>query len=527
MSMDRVNMFETIVVGGGIAGLTAAITLVKGGRKVLLIEKNDICGGLISSFERDGFRFDAGPRELVNAGLVKPMLQELGIPLKMLPNPVSIVVENEQVVARGEGSLQEYAEMLKKLYPDSHPYIDAIIQETRKIIEDMKVLYGVDNPLFQNERKHLIIPLFLKWLYKFFRTMYRMRKLNLPYEVFLLELSRNQSLNDIIGQHFFKHTPAFFALSYFALFNDYMYPEGGMGNFIRTLVDAYIELGGMVKYRTTITRVHTDTRIIEDETGNVYAYEYLVWSADLKHLYRNIHGSIESKKVKRMRDSILRAKGAESVYSVFLAVDEPPEFFTRISTGHVFFTPSKRGLLDLKDPDTILARWEHLSREEKIEWLKANLRYNTFEISIPSLRDRTASPSGKTGIIVSWLFHHPLTKKISEEGWYREFKQLMEDEVISILSEYLYKGIREKILFKFSATPLTIEKRVLTSGGSIVGWSFDDRIPVPNHIFHLNRAVDTPFKNILVAGKWVYTPAGIPTAIMTGRIAAQKVLRKK
>ena len=76
--------YQTIVVGGGIAGLTCAAYLAKGGQRVLLIEKNNECGGLVNSFSRDGFRFEAGVRALENAGIIFPMLQELGIELEVV-----------------------------------------------------------------------------------------------------------------------------------------------------------------------------------------------------------------------------------------------------------------------------------------------------------------------------------------------------------------------------------------------------------------------------------------------------------
>ena len=69
--------YNTIVVGGGIAGLTAAAYLSRGGEKVLLIEKNGECGGLVNSFTRDGFHFDAGVRALEDAGIIFPMLKNL------------------------------------------------------------------------------------------------------------------------------------------------------------------------------------------------------------------------------------------------------------------------------------------------------------------------------------------------------------------------------------------------------------------------------------------------------------------
>ena len=49
------NKYNTIVVGGGIAGLTAAVYLAREGKKVLLIEKNEECGGLVNTFSHNGF----------------------------------------------------------------------------------------------------------------------------------------------------------------------------------------------------------------------------------------------------------------------------------------------------------------------------------------------------------------------------------------------------------------------------------------------------------------------------------------
>ena len=46
--------YDTIIVGGGIAGLTSAAYLSRKGKKVLLLEKNKECGGLVNAFVRDG-----------------------------------------------------------------------------------------------------------------------------------------------------------------------------------------------------------------------------------------------------------------------------------------------------------------------------------------------------------------------------------------------------------------------------------------------------------------------------------------
>ena len=116
----QVNKKEkVIIVGGGIAGLTTATALVKKGVDVLLVEKNDQCGGLVNSFEREGFLFDGGIRALENAGMIKPMLKELGIDHPLLPSKISLGVEDDVIHVETEESINDYEEQLIRLYPES------------------------------------------------------------------------------------------------------------------------------------------------------------------------------------------------------------------------------------------------------------------------------------------------------------------------------------------------------------------------------------------------------------------------
>jgi phytoene desaturase len=49
------------IVGAGVAGIATSIRLAAQGHTVEVFEKNDYCGGKLSHFEQDGYRFDAGP----------------------------------------------------------------------------------------------------------------------------------------------------------------------------------------------------------------------------------------------------------------------------------------------------------------------------------------------------------------------------------------------------------------------------------------------------------------------------------
>jgi phytoene dehydrogenase-like protein len=304
-----------------------------------------------------------------------------------------------------------------------------------------------------------------------------------------------------------------------------------VGSFIETLVDAIRKRGGEVRIDTEIARIDALSKVITDTDGNSYQYRKMLWAGDLKALYSMTDdvtiGGKDRDSFARRKKAILGHRGAESVFSVFLAADLPPEAFGRVSSGHVFYTPDRRGLGDIHTAELtgLLRRRDTVRKDEVYSWLRRFCRYNTFEISIPALRDPDAAPAGKTGIIISALFDFDLAEKIRAAGWYDEFKRRVEEEFIDTISSSIYPELKEKVLFSFSASPSSIYDRVRSSEGSIVGWSFEGEIPVVTSMFRMADSVKTALPDVYAAGKWVYSPAGGPTAIMTGRIAAKLCLR--
>ncbi|WP_025026382.1 phytoene desaturase family protein [Caldalkalibacillus mannanilyticus] len=76
------KQFDVAVVGGGLAGLTAALILAQKGKSVLLIEKSKKMGGRARTIEREGGWLNLGPHALYRGGRAFHILQELGISLQ-------------------------------------------------------------------------------------------------------------------------------------------------------------------------------------------------------------------------------------------------------------------------------------------------------------------------------------------------------------------------------------------------------------------------------------------------------------
>jgi len=531
--MEQVN--RVVIVGGGISGLTAATSLARRGVKVLLIEKNDACGGLVNSFRRDGFLFDGGVRALENAGMLKPMLEELEIDIPLYGSMVSVGVEDEIIHVETQESVNDYEALLKRLYPQSHEDVVRVVDVIRKFDEYMKVLFGNDSPFFKDaarDRRYYFTT-FISWIFRFIAAGIAVLRMRIPVEDFLNRILTNRSLNDIISQHFFKGTPAFFAMSYFSLYTDYFYPKGGVGQIPEKLEETLIDLRAEVLRNTDVVRVDLHRKCVTDQNGTDYGYRTLIWAADLKQLYRIVVDdglaarSLSS--IRKERARVLAARGAESVFSVFMGIDQAPQVFKEISGPHFFYTPSRSGLGDVQRGElkSMLENWNAVSRERVLSWLDRFCELNTYEISIPVLSDPEAAPEGKTSLIASLLLDYELVRKIRDDGWYDQFEAAVEEKIVAVLADSIYPSLAEKLLFRFSASPLTIERQVRSSEGAIVGWSFEQSVPIDSSILNMKNSVRTAFPDVMKVGQWAASPAGIPTCILTAKLAADLVYKEQ
>jgi hypothetical protein len=125
---------EFIVVGAGLSGLSAAITLQAAGREVLIIEANDRPGGRIATDNVDGYLCDRG-FQLINAKY--PSLVSLNVIKEIdfirAPRAIEVAMDNERhligdprlaplsILNKVTGTIPEKISLLRVLFSRAKP----------------------------------------------------------------------------------------------------------------------------------------------------------------------------------------------------------------------------------------------------------------------------------------------------------------------------------------------------------------------------------------------------------------------
>ncbi|MDD9271131.1 phytoene desaturase family protein [Paenibacillus sp. GCM10023248] len=96
--MERTK-WDAAIIGGGLAGLIAAIELARGARSVVLLEKSSRMGGRAITNNKNGALLNLGGHALYRAGAAYAILKELGLRLEGgAPSPKFGALWNNQVV---------------------------------------------------------------------------------------------------------------------------------------------------------------------------------------------------------------------------------------------------------------------------------------------------------------------------------------------------------------------------------------------------------------------------------------------
>ncbi len=511
------DYYDVVIIGGGLAGLSAGAYIVRDGRSLLVCEQADQTGGYFRSFNREGFIFDAGLKAVENSGMLLPMLQQLNLDKKvnLHKSTCAMVLAEDLVVLNNSQDIHQFYGLLGQHFPDQIPGLKVLEKESEKISQWVSIMVTLPNPLFEEPKK--ILRRLPGWLFHNLPGLINFKRtqalLEVPLTSFLSRYLSNPDLIRVLSQLYFGGTPALFGLGYSKIYLDYYYPEKGMQSLTDVLGDYIIQKSGHIETRARVTQISIENGQavgVQLENGRTVKSKYVVSASDMKRTFLNL---IEPQALKPdFRDRIEKAEIGESAVCVFLGTDIPPEKLPVQNCPHLYVHPDYQGI-------------------EAIDRMKDNFFLRTpVEMSIPVLNNPALAPPGKSGIIIS-----ALAKSTFSRDWYTQdgkttpayfqLKEKIADQLIDI-AQKIIPGLKEHILFRQIATPYTYSRYTLNSGGSICGWTYDRKTT-----FHrkgtpgMGTSMLTPIRNLLQAGHWTVYPGGAPVSILSGRLASNYITR--
>ena len=138
VTLDHVqvsNDLDVIIIGGGVSGLAAAATLSKAGKKVLVLDQNEVLGGGTSTVFIKGVEFGVGAYFLGEVGerwsTLRTALDQVTdgqvdfVPVGSVQDKIFIGRDaREYEIHGGEG----WAPQLKRQFPKAHLEIDRFME---------------------------------------------------------------------------------------------------------------------------------------------------------------------------------------------------------------------------------------------------------------------------------------------------------------------------------------------------------------------------------------------------------------
>ena len=144
---------SVLIIGGGLGGLSAAISLAQNGYDVSLYEKNNHIGGKLNRLDQEGFGFDLGPSILTMPKVFEKLFTASG---KNMEDYVPIMKLNHQWRSFfPDGNVIDLYEDLKDMQEKNSSLKKRDLKQYKKVLSYSKKLYdmteksyfkGADNP---------------------------------------------------------------------------------------------------------------------------------------------------------------------------------------------------------------------------------------------------------------------------------------------------------------------------------------------------------------------------------------------
>ena len=256
--------YDAVVIGAGNGGLVAAIRLLQGGAKTLLVEKHNLPGGFATSFRRGRFEFEASLHELNdfgtadNAGDVRVLFDELGVTDKIewtqIPEAYRVISRAEKLDATMPFGVKAFIEKMEQYVPGSRDSVTKFFE----LAEEVRLAQAYSSAVNGNTDSKVMVSKYGNFV----------RAGSYSVNEVLAALKMPQRARDILNAYWCylgAHCNDLSFVHYASMVNRYIMrgasmPKMRSHEISLALVERIRELGGDVLFNTEAVKILTDEK---------------------------------------------------------------------------------------------------------------------------------------------------------------------------------------------------------------------------------------------------------------------------
>ncbi len=494
--MKRLSTSKSaVIIGAGLAGLTAAITLKTAGFKVTLLEKNSHFGGKLNSEISCGFNFELGPSLLTMPRVFEKLFQAAGknfhhyVRLERLPlewraffvdgkridfysHMNQIQQKNPELGRKDINALRDYLNYSQQMFDQTREgYLRLGLDTTRDIIQH----YG----LFKTFRGFDVFLSMSDVIFKYISNPYLRTVLN--------------SFSRYIGSSPYRAPAVMNLLPHIQHKFGLWHVSGGMQNLARALYLLARELGVDFYFRHQVTAADIQNRrvlAVSTDRGSIFSANYFLSNMEVIPFYQRITGEDEE-----FLSQYSQYEPSCSGYAIHLGVEKN---YSSLTHHNLFFSSNPR--------DNYRSVFKNYRLPED----------PTIYLTAPA-NSRLAAEDRQ---YIKILVHIPY---LQQESFSPEEYQGLEKRILTKLENMGLKNLRDRIICKRVLLPEEIESFYFSNRGSLYGIVAD---------MDKNRGLKAPkesekYNNLFFAGSSVNPGGGMPMGVLSGRQAADKIISQE
>ncbi len=483
------NKKDIVVIGGGLGGLSAAISLAQAGYTVSLYEKNAHLGGKLNRLETEGFGFDLGPSILTMPHIFNRLFEQSGrqledyVPIKQL--------EHEWRSFFMDGTVLDLYNSVDDMLDKNDELSEKDIEEFKDYLAYTKTLYekteeGYFNKGLDTLKEVLDHHGYLTSLkdFDYFHTMSQGvdKRISNPY------------LRDML-KYYIKYVgssadnaPAILNVLAYVQFNfGLWYVEGGMHKLGEGLVKLAEEEGVSIHTGTEVEEILTDSKKkvtgIRLATGEVVLASRVVSNMEVIPAYDRLL-NVEKKETEKLEKKF---EPAASGIVLHLGVNRE---YPQLAHHNFFFSHDSEN-----NYESVFEKHE-LPKDPTIYLVNSNKT------------DPSQALPGHENIKI--LPHIPY---LQDEPFTDEDYARLRERVLIKLEHMGLTDLRKHIVFEDQWTPKDIEETYYSNRGAIYGVVSDRK---KNKGFKFPKRSQL-FKNLYFVGGSVNPGGGMPMVTLSGQ----------